>query len=47
MMVDTSTGKVFITVPMGQSVDAIAFDPGTQLAFASCGEGVVTAAREE
>jgi hypothetical protein len=28
-------------------VDANAFDPGTQLAFASCGEGLVAVAHED
>jgi len=28
-----------------EGVDATAFDPGTQLAFASCGSGTVTIAR--
>ena len=45
-MVDSETGKVLSTVPIGDGVDANAFDPGTQLAFASCGDGTVTIARE-
>ncbi len=35
------------SVPIGQGVDANAFDPGTQLAFASCGDGTTTIAKEE
>ena len=46
-MMDSTTGKVLATVPIGQGVDADAFDPGTQLAFASCGDGTVTVAKEE
>jgi YVTN family beta-propeller protein len=46
-MVDSTSGKVLATVPIGQGVDANAFDPGTQLAFASCGDGTTTIAREE
>jgi DNA-binding beta-propeller fold protein YncE len=46
-MMDSSTGKIVATVPIGQGVDANAFDPGTQLAFASCGDGTVTVAKEE
>ena len=46
-MMDSTSGKVVATVPIGQGVDANAFDPGTQLAFASCGDGTVTIAKEE
>jgi YVTN family beta-propeller protein len=47
VMMDATTGKVLATVPIGQGVDANAFDPGTQFAFASCGDGTVTIAKEE
>lgn len=47
VMMDSSSGKVVATVPIGQGVDANAFDPQTQLAFASCGDGTVTVAKEE
>jgi DNA-binding beta-propeller fold protein YncE len=47
VVMDSATGKVVATVPIGQGVDANAFDPGTQLAFASCGDGTTTIAREE
>ncbi|HTL66082.1 MAG TPA: YncE family protein [Lacunisphaera sp.] len=46
-MVDSTNGRVVATVPIGRGVDANAFDPGTGLAFASCGDGTVTVAREE
>jgi YVTN family beta-propeller protein len=46
-MLDSTTGKVVGTVPIGEGVDANAFDPGTQLAFASCGDGTVTIAHED
>jgi len=47
VMLDSSTGKVLATVPIGAGVDANAFDPGTQLAFSSNGEdGNVTIAKE-
>jgi DNA-binding beta-propeller fold protein YncE len=35
------------SVPIGDGVDADAFDPGTQFAFASCGDGTVTIAQED
>jgi hypothetical protein len=47
LMVDSGTGKVVGEVPIGQGVDANAFDAGTQLAFASCGDGTVTIAHED
>lgn len=46
-MIDSTSGKVVATVPIGDGVDANAFDPDTQLAFASCGEGIVTIAHED
>jgi YVTN family beta-propeller protein len=46
-MLDTETGKVIATVPIGAGVDGCAFDEATQLAFASCGEGTTTIAKEE
>jgi hypothetical protein len=47
VMMDSTNGKVVATVPIGQGVDANAFDPGTQLAFSSCGDGTVTIAHED
>jgi hypothetical protein len=48
VMMDSTSGKVVGTVPIGAGVDANRFDPGTKLAFASCGQvGSVTIAREE
>ncbi|MGI8889891.1 MAG: YncE family protein [Chthoniobacterales bacterium] len=46
-MLDTESGKVVATAPIGEHVDGCAFDPGTQLAFASCGEGVTTIVHED
>jgi DNA-binding beta-propeller fold protein YncE len=47
VMMDSTSGKVITCVPIGSGVDANAFDPGTQLAFASCGDGTVTVAHED
>jgi len=47
VMMDSGDGKVVTTVPIGKGVDATAFDPGTQLAFASCGDGTTTIAHED
>jgi YVTN family beta-propeller protein len=46
-MIDSESGKVLGTVPIATGVDANAFDPVTGLAFASCGDGITTIAREE
>jgi DNA-binding beta-propeller fold protein YncE len=47
LMVDSTTGKVVSSVPVGGEVDANAFDPGLQLAFSSNGEGTLTLAHED
>lgn len=47
VMLDSETGKVVASVPIGQGVDATKFDPSTKLAFCSCGDGTVTIARED
>ena len=44
---DAVTGKLITTVPIGQGVDACRFDPGTQLAFASNGDGTLTVIHED
>jgi DNA-binding beta-propeller fold protein YncE len=46
-MVDSESGKVLANVPIGDGVDANSFDSATQLAFASCGDGTVTIAKED
>ncbi|HEY1490732.1 MAG TPA: YncE family protein, partial [Verrucomicrobiae bacterium] len=47
VMLDSESGKVLASVPIGEGVDGAAFDPETKLAFASCGDGTVTIARED
>lgn len=44
---DYANGKVAGTVPIGKGVDSNRFDPGTGLAFASCGDGTITVAHED
>ena len=46
-VVDADSGKVLATPAIGDGVDATAFDGETGLAFASCGEGVLSVIREE
>jgi YVTN family beta-propeller protein len=48
LMIDNTNGAVVYSVPIGEGVDANAFDPATKLAFASSGgSATVTIAREE
>jgi DNA-binding beta-propeller fold protein YncE len=46
-VVDADTGKVLATPAIGQGVDANGFDPGTQLAFSSNGDGTLTIVHED
>ena len=46
-IVDADSGKVLATPKIGQGVDANRFDPGTQLAFSSNGEGTLTIIHED
>src|SRR5579863_58701 len=46
-VVDADSGKVLATPSIGDGVDATAFDDETGLAFASCGEGVLTVVKED
>jgi DNA-binding beta-propeller fold protein YncE len=41
-VVDADSGKVIATPPIGEGVDATAYDPGTGFALASNGEGTLT-----
>jgi DNA-binding beta-propeller fold protein YncE len=45
VMMDSTTGKVLGSVPIGEGVDANAFDPGTGYAFASSSDGTMTVAK--
>jgi DNA-binding beta-propeller fold protein YncE len=46
VILDTETGSVIATLPIGSGVDATVFDPGTHEAFASTGDGKLTVIRE-
>lgn len=46
-VIDADTGKVITTPPIGAGVDANAFDPETNYAFASTGEGVLNVIHED
>src|SRR5439155_2658358 len=47
LMMDSTNGKVISSVHFDKNVEANAFDPVTQLAFSSNGEGSVTMAHED
>ena len=46
-MLDTESGKVVATAPICAGTDGAAFDDASRLAFASCGDGTTTIAKEE
>jgi DNA-binding beta-propeller fold protein YncE len=46
-IVNADTGKVIATEPIGGGNDAVRFDPGLKLAFASVGQGSITIVRED
>lgn len=46
-VVDADSGKVLATPAIGEGVDATAYDDEAGLAFASCGEGLVTVVKQE
>jgi YVTN family beta-propeller protein len=46
-IVDADSGKLVATLPIGDGVDATAFDPSTNLAFSSNGDGTLTVVQEE
>ena len=46
-VLDADTGKVITTLPIGDHVDATAFDPETKLIFNSNGEGTITVIHQD
>lgn len=47
IVLDADSGKMLATLGIGKGVDGCAFDPATGFAFAPCGDGTLTVAREE
>jgi YVTN family beta-propeller protein len=47
VVLNAETGKVVATLPIGGGVDAAGFDPETNLAFSSNGDGTLTVIRED
>lgn len=46
-VVDINTGKVISTLPIGQGVDAVAYDPETHYIFCSNGDATTTIIKQE
>jgi YVTN family beta-propeller protein len=46
-VVDAATGKVINTLPIGAGVDAVAYDPETNLIFCSNGDGTTTIIKQQ
>jgi YVTN family beta-propeller protein len=46
-VVDIDSKKVITTLPIGAGVDAVAYDPSTQLIFCSNGDGTTTIIKQE
>jgi DNA-binding beta-propeller fold protein YncE len=46
-VLESTTGKLVATMPIGQHPDAAAFDPATQLVFSSNGEGTLTVVHQD
>ena len=46
-VLDAETGRSVASLPIGEGVDAAAYDPGTALAFASNGDGTLTIVKQD
>ena len=46
-VMDATNGRVITTVPIGETVDAVVFDPDTKMIFASTGDGAVSVIQQD
>ena len=46
-VMNADTGKVITTLPIGDTVDAVVYDPDNRVIFASNGDGTITVIRQE
>ncbi len=46
-VLDADNGRLITTLPIGDGTDGVAYDASSGLAFAACGEGVVTVVHED
>src|SRR5262249_33262497 len=47
VVLDATSGRVVAALPIAGGVDGAAFDPGTRILFASCGEGSLALFQQE
>jgi len=47
VVLDAESGKVITTLPIGENVDGVAFDPSLKRVYSSNGEGTLTIVQEE
>ena len=47
IVLDAQSGRRLAALPIGKGADACAFDPGSGLAFASCGDGTLAVVQED
>jgi len=47
VILDAISGKIITTLPIGERVDGVAFDPGLRRVYSSNGEGTLTVVQEE
>ena len=47
LVIDSRSGKIVATLPIGKWVDATVYDPVHQRVFACCGDGTLTVARQD
>src|SRR5439155_13757039 len=47
VVLSTETGRAVTSLPIGERVDAGAFDPETKLVFCSCGDGTVAVIHQD
>ncbi len=47
MVIDSSSGRIVASLPIGEGVDGTAYDPTTGLAYASNGDGTLTVVHED
>lgn len=46
-VMDADSGKIITTLPIGDTVDAVVFDPDSKMIFASNGEGMISVIRQK
>jgi len=47
IVMDADSGRVIVALPIGEGVDATAYDPASEMAFSSNGDGTLTVVHED